>query len=1242
MPGDAIIGKVAVKVIPDTKLFKDDLEKQLEKIEKQLDDVAVQIRPVLDGTNIKAEAKRIQEDAQKSIGRITLAIDLDDQDSIRKAMAQVQTQIDNLNADFSLPVSLNRGELYAAMDELQQALDAVAHIDLYVDEADPNSVKAAIAKLDAELQKMQPTVDVALNEEALLAKREELAAILAEFDSTIEIQVDMSDTADVRQALAGLQKQLKKLKAPKVPIKLDEASLAAEIAKLETALDEAAHIDLHVDRADKKSIAEAMAQIDAALQEFSIPLSVHLDEASLRAEKAKLEAELNAIVRDEEYTLLFDAALKNDAERDLLADVDAAVKEVTDAAAKLKIKLDTKEAKAQLAELEATLIDLENTKAKVGVELSPIEVRKTELEIEKLKAKIGELRAEIVPNIDKTKLGLIEGLLDIAARTRTATIKANVDKSFASAIGSIGEALGKLGGVNILMEKFELMKDIFSNFDKYAISIGMVATKLGAVGATAFAAAGQVLAIGQSLASIGPGALALPGIFGGLAVGLGLSAIALKDFSKYVPEASAMWAKLKATVSDNFWEVAAKPMRNMVDTLLPQFSEQAGQTATLLGGYFGNLADSLTKKLGPAFDVMFEGLDTSIHNASAGTDGLAGVITELGIIGTQYLPQLANFFVDVTNKLDAWLTKNEDSGKVFTWIDTAITNLKALGGVLWNVVGILGGLAEAATAAGGTGLVQLNDGLAKINEVVNSPGFQYGLTQVFQGAYEAFSQFADAVGPGIERLAGVMSGFLNTVFPIIGATVGKLIGDITSALADPNVMSGLVQMFQGIQNAVNSLSPIWPALAGAIGLVAPVVGQLLDQFAKIAAVLARTLVPILEKIMPPISSLIDSIGGALLTILTNLEPTIQKVGEKVGELLVQFQLLWNQIAPVLIPVLQFLAEILLGAVIGAIDGAINVIKGIISVIQGVIDFVTGVFTGDWGKAWDGIKEILSGVLDLIIGVFELWWNLGILKVFKIGYDLIKGGWQEAWTFIKDFVSGIFDGITSFIGGFFSSAARVVEGGLSGIKQYFGLALDYVKTVVSNGLSNVLQFFKDLPGNIVSGLGNAWSGVTSFFAGVPGKILSALGNVGSLLTDVGKSIIQSLITGFTNMFDKVKSTLSNLTSFLPDWKGPAKLDRVLLTDAGSMIIDGFIDGLESRYDAVKESLKGLTSDIAGTDMGTLDAPNIASAIASQANGAASTSGQGATRILNYYAAEGTSLSSEEELFTAAGRSRMGGW
>ena len=54
-----------------------------------------------------------------------------------------------------------------------------------------------------------------------------------------------------------------------------------------------------------------------------------------------------------------------------------------------------------------------------------------------------------------------------------------------------------------------------------------------------------------------------------------------------------------------------------------------------------------------------------------------------------------------------------------------------------------------------------------------------------------------------------------------------------------------------------------------------------------------------------------------------------------------------------------------------IGNIVDYINGIITVLKGVIQFITGVFTGDWDKAWTGIKNIFSGIFDSISSYIKI-------------------------------------------------------------------------------------------------------------------------------------------------------------------------------------------------------------------------------------------------------------------------------
>lgn len=66
----------------------------------------------------------------------------------------------------------------------------------------------------------------------------------------------------------------------------------------------------------------------------------------------------------------------------------------------------------------------------------------------------------------------------------------------------------------------------------------------------------------------------------------------------------------------------------------------------------------------------------------------------------------------------------------------------------------------------------------------------------------------------------------------------------------------------------------------------------------------------------------------------------------------------------------------IGSVFGTVFGGIaDLISGILQALSGLITFLTSVFTGDWKKAWQGIKDIFKGIWDTFAGIVKIPLNL---------------------------------------------------------------------------------------------------------------------------------------------------------------------------------------------------------------------------------------------------------------------------
>jgi hypothetical protein len=59
------------------------------------------------------------------------------------------------------------------------------------------------------------------------------------------------------------------------------------------------------------------------------------------------------------------------------------------------------------------------------------------------------------------------------------------------------------------------------------------------------------------------------------------------------------------------------------------------------------------------------------------------------------------------------------------------------------------------------------------------------------------------------------------------------------------------------------------------------------------------------------------------------------------------------------------------------------LSGLIQAISGVVQFVSGAFTGDWKRAWEGIKNIFWGIVKSLKNMFGDYINSAIDEINKL-------------------------------------------------------------------------------------------------------------------------------------------------------------------------------------------------------------------------------------------------------------------
>jgi phage-related protein len=836
----------------------------------------------------------------------------------------------------------------------------------------------------------------------------------------------------------------------------------------------------------------------------------------------------------------------------------------------VKVMPDTTEFKDELRDdLQRIKRQIGDLKIDVVPQITAASKAKVKAEFDKLAASMDGTNVTFDLNLNDASVAATEAALDGLARKRSARVDVDYDREmFAQFASDVGNIISKFSGAAPQIRAFREGLEKLGNLDEVALSVGLVATKIALVTGASIAATGQILSLSGSIAQMAQASLALPGIMGGLAIGLGATAAAFKDFNKYVPQAKKYMSELQDTISKNFWEQAAQPIRKFIDDVFPILNKNLAFTGTALGKFFGSLAGHLGTTLNPALAGMFDKLNESIDIATKHTDSLANIIKILGENGAQFLPRLARWFGDILDSFSNFLTKAQADGSLKQWTRDGIDALTAFGNVLKESGRILHGLFDAARDAGGASLQSLASGLKDIADTVNSDAFKSGLTDTFRAAFDMMDKIANGAGPGLRDLIVSIADTFKSIGPGLGESLGNALGELFSALADPKVGGAIETLFEGINNAIGSMQGSITPLIQALSSFAPVIATMLeniamigasgsDQFAKTLQNIAKALTPVLDKL----GNTVNNVFNGLMPVFSAVGEAIVKVVNSLGPLIDAFQQLWDLLSPVLVPVLKFIVSIIGDSIVGVFTGLTMVIKGVIKIVQGaievfhgIVDVFAGLFTLDFGRVWDGLKQVFGGLGKIILGALEgaagaiwAWLNGTLVGLFKgailklVGPKLAEKAIEPLFSVFEKlggFVSKALGPVFDFIAEGFKfiltparNSVTVFEGLWGRLLEVLKYPFQAIKFIVETEFKIVLKIIETVWG-LIKGIFDL---ALRFIDGTIGTFLRQWGSMIVEAFNLYKAIIKGawdLIWGIIKgALDLIKGTLDSAWSLI---------------------------------------------------------------------------------------------------------------
>lgn len=426
--------------------------------------------------------------------------------------------------------------------------------------------------------------------------------------------------------------------------------------------------------------------------------------------------------------------------------------------------------------------------------------------------------------------------------------------------------------------------------------------------------------------------------------------------------------------------------------------EQQNKQAEKLGKQYAKITDAVnneTQALAAAKEqagdlqrqlAQKENIPKVFEDASAATDKFKKRVTQL-IKRAFVFTVIANALRQIRDWLSNVLKTNEQAQQSFAQLKAALLTLAQpllnvlipafvmLVRVITQLVAALARIVSALFGTTAKASADAAEALNKQTEALKGTGSAAKKAVKSLAAFDEINQLSSNSGGGAGVIAPDFSIFDETnkrldriAKAVLLIAAGLLAWKVSAGL--PGTLGTILQKIAGIAIAAGGLITMWDAVSDALtnGIDWANFGELLAG----AAVLVGGLALAFGKLGAGIGLVIS--GGALLVtafndIATNGANLQNSLALLAGLVLtgLGFFVLTGSVIPLVVAGIAAVVAAVLALTGNLEEFAVNLKENILG---GIVDFITGVFTGDWEKAWGGVKKVFTGIWNGIVMILE--------------------------------------------------------------------------------------------------------------------------------------------------------------------------------------------------------------------------------------------------------------------------------
>ena len=425
--------------------------------------------------------------------------------------------------------------------------------------------------------------------------------------------------------------------------------------------------------------------------------------------------------------------------------------------------------------------------------------------------------------------------------------------------------------------------------------------------------------------------------------------------------------------------------------------------------------------------------------------------------------------------------------------------------------------------------------IQELKNIFNELGIQLGevlmpyvskATEFIGNMAKRFTGLSDETKKMIVVIASIAASF-GPLFLVLGTAVmwfGSLMKTIGPLMATIGKMGGITKVlgaaFTALTGPVGLTVLAITGLATAFGIAYAksetfrnIVGGVLNGIKDVALIVKDAVVGFAQELFTKVKAFWQSDGEQVMQALQNAWTGVLKVVEFVAPavslifkgLMIVIQMVWENIK-------------------GAINGALNVIMGLVKVFSGL-------FTGDFSKMWEGVKQIFTGAIQTVWNVFSLLFYGRIIKGVGSFVKIFSGSIRSLWTSVVGFFKNMFTGSVNQVTNLYNRATNIgnlikngLSGAIRGARDNVVNLFNSMRTRSLDQVNKILGGIRSLPSKmkdaLIAGKNKVAEGIKSLgnsMAGTLGRVVNGvIGGINTVMEKIGikKSISQWSVPKFS--------------------------------------------------------------------------------------------------------------------------------